>query len=185
MEIDKIIAVNAEDKAKIIADFSAIIPFDEASQKRMAEQEIDLKKVAHEVYNGREKQLTESVMRDVEKFVMLSVIDNMWMDHLDSIDDLREGIGLRGYAQRDPLTEYKAEAFNMFENLMAAIDEEIVHRIFKVQVNVPQQQPKTVINLEPRTQNPITPAATRGKPGRNDPCWCGSGKKYKRCHYPN
>ncbi|MEK7127545.1 MAG: preprotein translocase subunit SecA [Patescibacteria group bacterium] len=185
VEIDKIIAVNAEDKAKIIADFSAIIPFDEASQKRMAEQEIDLKKVAHEVYNGREKQLTESVMRDVEKFVMLSVIDNMWMDHLDSIDDLREGIGLRGYAQRDPLTEYKAEAFNMFENLMAAIDEEIVHRIFKVQVNVPQQQPKTVINLEPRTQNPITPAATRGKPGRNDPCWCGSGKKYKRCHYPN
>ncbi|MDO8515030.1 MAG: preprotein translocase subunit SecA [bacterium] len=171
----------AIDKIQTVEEFAAIIPFDEASQARMKDQNVDYHKIAHEVYDGREKQLTSEVMRDVEKFVMLSVVDNLWMDHLDSIDDLREGIGLRGYAQRDPLTEYKSEAFNMFESLIAAIDDEIVHRIFKVQVNVPQQ-PKPIIN-------PTSPAApvgvTRGKPGRNDHCYCGSGKKYKKCHYPN
>lgn len=167
----------AIDRIQTVEEFAAIIPFDEASQKRMADQNVDFHKIAHEVYDAREKQLTPQVMRDVEKFVMLSVIDNLWMDHLDSIDDLREGIGLRGYAQRDPLTEYKSEAFIMFESLIAAIDDEIVHRIFKVQVNVPQQ---------PKTQLVSTPPEGRGrKPGRNDPCWCNSGKKYKKCHYPN
>ena len=75
-------------------------------------------------------------MREVERWVMLSVVDNLWMDHLDAIDDLREGIGLRGYGQRDPLVEYKNEAFKMFEKLIAAIDSEIARRIFRVSVEV-------------------------------------------------
>ena len=73
-------------------------------------------------------------MRQVEKFVSQSVIDNLWVDHLDAIENLRQGIGLRGYGQRDPLVEYKNEAFRMFEQLINAIDDEIVHRIYKIQV---------------------------------------------------
>jgi preprotein translocase subunit SecA len=150
-------------------------------------------------------------MRQVERWVNLTVIDNLWMEHLDAIDDLREGIGLRGYGQRDPLVEYKNEAFTMFERLMATIDSEIVHRIFKVQVQLSPQQVQGA-PIRPQVPQPQTPqsiplpslAATprpiqtnaqgqiRNVPtevgkklGRNDPCWCGSGKKWKKCHYPN
>ena len=189
---------------KIIEEFSSIIPFDQESQKRLVANfaTTDLRQVAHETYEAREKQMGENVMKDIERYVMLSVVDNLWMDHLDAIDDLRSGIGLRGYAQRDPLTEYKAEAFNMFEKLIGAIDDEIVHRIFKVQVNIPPQpavkidkvitNAKQLESLQPNPTTSTVPTGTsRGKPGRNDPCWCGKMKpdgipvKYKHCHYPN
>jgi preprotein translocase subunit SecA len=149
-------------------------------------------------------------MRQVERFVELSVIDNLWMDHLDAIDNLRQGIGLRGYGQKDPLVEYKNEAFIMFEKLVNAIDDEIVHRIYKIQVQEPPEvhaqhqhiiaQPaggsaasetststaSTGLNSSASSGN-LSEVKSRsaGKLGRNDPCWCGSGKKYKKCHYPN
>ena len=138
-------------------------------------------------------------MRQIERWVSLQVIDSFWMEHLDSIDDLREGIGLRGYGQRDPLVEYKNEAFTMFERLMSGIDSEIVHRIYKVQVatNPPAGAPANV-SLESPIAAAAQKAATNAseqaiaqpvvnaskKLGRNDPCWCGSGKKWKKCHYP-
>jgi len=114
---------------------------------------------------------------------------------LDAIDDLREGIGLRGYGQRDPLVEYKNEAFNMFERLIAAIDSEIVHRIYKIQVQMAPQSsnPTNVVNVarpETRrmqtnnTQSTVAQPIVKKQLGRNDPCWCGSGKKWKKCHYP-
>jgi preprotein translocase subunit SecA len=136
----------------------------------------------------------------LEKFVMLGSIDRLWMDHLDAIDDLRQGIGLRGYAQKDPLVEYKNEAFKMFEQLVFAIDDEIVNRIYKVQVQMPPVMQRQDINSQQENgrqsernasvAHADTPTTATGlgrpaKPGRNDPCWCGSGKKYKRCHYPN
>jgi preprotein translocase subunit SecA len=129
---------------------------------------------------------------------MLSVYDNLWTDHLDAIENLRQGIGLRGYGQRDPLVEYKNEAFRMFENLIAGIDDEIVHRIYKIQVQQAPvlQQPVDLITNTPDSEisNPIqkktvktktVSADPKAKLGRNDPCWCGSGKKYKKCHWPN
>jgi len=191
------------EREKIIQEFAAIIPFDENSQRQILAQLTNLHspeeitnflvKLAHDIYSEREKQLTTQVMREVEKWVSLSVIDNLWMDHLTAIDDLREGIGLRGYGQRDPLVEYKAEAYNMFERLMSSIDFEIIHRIFKVQVQAappPPLRPTRV--MEQAAGGPATPSAVQTKPqdegkkkiGRNDPCPCGSGKKWKKCHYP-
>ncbi|MBI4065345.1 preprotein translocase subunit SecA [Candidatus Gottesmanbacteria bacterium] len=197
------------EREKILTEFISIIPFDEVSQKQLMVQleqyhspiEVTefLSKLISDMYAAREKQVGEDVMRQVERWVSLQVIDNFWMDHLDAIDDLREGIGLRGYGQRDPLVEYKNEAFTMFERLIATIDSEIVHRIFKVQVqlqtsdigrqmsdNAPPQK-----SVAQRTiPNPSSPKSDIRNPisgkklGRNDPCWCGSGKKWKKCHYP-
>lgn len=192
------------EREKIVAEFVSIIPFDEASGQQLlkqleqfhaaAETSEFLAGLAKQMYEGREKQTTPEVMRQIERWVSLTVIDSLWMDHLDTIDDLREGIGLRGYGQRDPLVEYKNEAFGMFERLIASVDHEIVHRIFKVQVQLAPQAPTSTLQPIPHPSSPITPAklgrpAERGsspaKLGRNDPCPCGSGKKWKKCHYPN
>lgn len=190
-EIETVVGMYAADGTiegeKIVAEFVSIIPFDEASSQQLGKQ-LEQYHAAGEVsefftglttqmYETREKELTPEVMRQIEKWVSLQVIDSLWMDHLDAIDDLREGIGLRGYGQRDPLVEYKNEAFSMFERLIATIDSEIVHRIFKVQVQLAQPPVST---HSPIPSSPITPK----KLGRNDPCWCGSGKKWKKCHYP-
>jgi len=187
----------------IVADFSTIIPFDEASQKQLTnqlavqqEKEAFLSTIAKDIYQKREKDMGINVMRQIEKFVMLSVYDNLWTDHLDAIENLRQGIGLRGYGQRDPLVEYKNEAFRMFEQLIAAINDEIVHRIYKIQVQPPvlHQHAQQITNT-PESEVPQIPrrsasgsasvSASKQKLGRNDPCYCGSGKKYKKCHYPN
>lgn len=130
--------------AEIVKEFATIVPFDDVSQKKLMEDSLKINdpqnliqflvNIVDQIYQSREKSLGETVARDIEKFTALSVIDTLWISHLDSLDDLREGIGLRAAGQRDPLVEYKQEAFNLFEKLMASIDYEIVHRIFKVQV---------------------------------------------------
>jgi preprotein translocase subunit SecA len=197
---------------QIAQKFATMIPFDEVSQKQMIsqleqihsmEEKITfLSNLADDVYKVREKQMGEELMRQVEKFVLLSVIDNLWMDHLDAVENLRQGIGLRGYGQKDPLVEYKNEAYKMFEQLINAIDDEVVHRIYKIQVQAPPmlQQEHQHIIAQPAGANSngeVSSSIQKPKPagstidinkkrlGRNDPCWCGSGKKYKRCHYPN
>lgn len=196
-----------DEKKKIIDDFSTIIPFDEASKRQILTQIKDtysreefvefLKKIALNAYDFREKQLGDEIARDIEKFVCLQVVDNLWTDHLEAIDDLREGIGLRGYAQRDPLVEYKSEAFNMFERLMDGIKSEVAHRIFKIQVvknpvvqrpiNVQTNAGQIASNIGDNAgSTPRQSVKSTGtyKLGRNDPCPCGSGKKWKKCHYP-
>lgn len=215
-EISNVVAIYSTehtiDREKIITEFTSIIPFDSASQAQLVKQleqlhtEVDitefLTKISSDVYTQREKQVGEEVARQIERWVSLQVIDNLWMDHLDAIDDLREGIGLRGYGQRDPLVEYKNEAFSMFERLVATIDSEIVHRIFKVQVQlapnqnngVTQQAAVPIIATESKPRKLQTNASQDAQPkapkvnsktlSRNDPCWCGSGKKWKKCHYP-
>jgi preprotein translocase subunit SecA len=192
---------------QLLADFVMIIPFDSASQQRLKRQlqKTDpsavsqlLQNIVSKTYRQREKQLGADVMQEMEKFVMLSTIDHLWVDHLDAIDDLREGIGLRGYAQRDPLVEYKAEAFNMFETLIANIDYQVARRIFRVQIARPSTEAAQAIHPSPDsiaptspttgstpTSPPAGPGRKRKKIGRNDPCWCGSGKKFKKCHYPD
>ncbi len=186
---------------KITEEFSTIIPFDDASREQIAkqleqlhsfEEKISfLNSVSDDIYKKRVEQMGEELMRQIERFVMLSVIDNLWVDHLDAIENLRQGIGLRGYGQKDPLVEYKNEAYAMFEKLISTIDDEIVHRIYKIQVEqAPQmEQPKTMVAQaagESEVQRTKKPSVNANKKlGRNDPCWCGSGKKYKKCHFPN
>lgn len=195
---------------QIVENFITIIPFDEVSQKQLSlqlEQVRDiqekvsfLQNLALDIYKKREEEIGHEVFHQIEQYVNVSVIDKLWMDHLDAIENLRQGIGLRGYGQRDPLVEYKNEAFKMFEKLIAAIDDEVVHTIYKVQVQPTQQHthihqmtntPPEEISEPFKKQNkqdvhkgPQAQSANK-KPGRNDLCWCGSGKKYKKCHYPN
>src|SRR3989344_3467738 len=128
---------------KIIAEVDTIVTFDSASRDNLLKDSKKIKDsqkladfliiVIDNLYAEREKTLGQKSARDIEKLVSLSVLDTLWIKHLDSLDDLREGIGLRAAGQRDPLVEYKQEAFSMFEKLTANIDYEIVHRIFKVQ----------------------------------------------------
>jgi preprotein translocase subunit SecA len=135
---------------------------------------------ALERYEEREQELGREVMTKVEKSVMLSVIDNKWREHLSEMDYLRAGIGLRAMGQRDPLTEYQREAYEMFTELVDSVKRDSVRYLFHVEVAQPKTQPQRV-EANPTGGRP-TQQATSDKVGRNDPCPCGSGKKYKRCH---
>lgn len=188
-QIEKSMMIS-EDPAVALAE---IIPFDDASLKRIKgeidkaeDKETFLKKILSDIYEKREEGLGGKVMRDVEKFAYLGSIDHLWMDHIDRIDDLREGVTLRAYGQRDPLVEFKNEAYNMFESLIDKIDEELSHRIFRIGVAMPQPEvPQNLMkeNLDTSDKTGVTDPKL-SKLGRNDPCWCGSGKKWKHCHYP-
>jgi preprotein translocase subunit SecA len=146
----------------------------------------------HQLYDQREAEFTEPVMRQIEKIVMLQTLDSLWKDHLLAMDHLKEGIGLRGYAQQNPLVEYQKEGFTMFEALMAVMQQDVVEKVFSVQVQrqqdveqIQQVKPQRVVMSHgDQTETPAAAPIKReeNKVGRNDPCPCGSGKKYKRCH---
>ncbi|MBI5421699.1 preprotein translocase subunit SecA [Candidatus Peregrinibacteria bacterium] len=175
-----------------------------------------LTNVLNTEYRMKEDALPDpSILRQVEKGILLRVVDTLWMEHIDEMSNLRDAVSLRGYAQRDPLTEYKQDAFQMFKRLLEAIQHNVINTLFKVQINV--QAPASALpksEIDPtklktnqdriegnitqsalRTNNPNSPearvaqrmAAKAQAPavpetGRNDPCPCGSGKKYKKCH---
>jgi preprotein translocase subunit SecA len=121
-------------------------------------------------------------MREIERVVMLRIVDEKWMDHLDAMDQLREGIGLRAYGQKDPLIEYKFEGYEMFQNMIDSIQDDVVRYIFRVNVVQPQQEQKRqVTENRYAEEGPKKPVRRENKVGRNDPCPCGSGKKYKKC----
>jgi preprotein translocase subunit SecA len=179
------------------------------------EHVIDL---AHKLYDAKEQELGEERMRTLERLVLLRVIDRLWVFHLTALDELRQGIGLRSYGQRDPLVEFKREAFDMMEQLTGHITQNVARQIYHVTLTTPTQRtepPKNVQESGPSeaatADTGPTPAATArktgqkvaaagtataetataapgngatlsGKVGRNDPCPCGSGKKYKKCH---
>ncbi len=145
------------------------------------------------LYDQREAEFTEPVMRQIEKIVMLQTLDSLWKDHLLAMDHMKEGIGLRGYAQQNPLVEYQKEGFTMFEALMATMQKDVVEKCFSVQVT--RQQDVQQMQEQPKPQKVVmshggeaqdagaqTVKRDAEKVGRNDPCPCGSGKKYKRCH---
>lgn len=137
-----------------------------------------------EAYEAKEQRIGPGLMRDIEKFVFLHVIDTKWKDHLLGIDHIKEGIGLRGYAQRDPLVEYKKEAFQLFENMSRNIVSEILTRLFKVQVREEQElkvAQREKVKARRDGDSSFEPVKKPHKIGRNDPCPCGSGKKYKKC----
>ncbi|HEU4502839.1 MAG TPA: preprotein translocase subunit SecA [Nitrospira sp.] len=154
----------------------------------------DLKAQIRDGYDRKEKELGPELMRFLEKTFMLQVIDHHWKDHLLGMDHLRDGIGLRGYGQKDPLIEYKREGYDLFAGMMERIKSDTIERLFLVQAvregerSAPppsvlsRPQPKLTLN---RGEEPVsTPTVHRSddKVGRNDPCPCGSGKKYKKCH---
>lgn len=141
---------------------------------------------AHETYARKVAELGE-VMPQAERFVMLKAIDDHWQRHLTDLDILREGIGLMSIAQRDPLVEYKREAFAMFSTLRRQIDRQAVRMIFTAQLQQVQRAPvrRQMQTVRPGADASTTkrePVRVAKKIGRNEPCWCGSGKKYKDCH---
>jgi preprotein translocase subunit SecA len=137
-------------------------------------------RLARELYRLREEKVTEKTMRKLERIVLLKVVDEKWMDHIDAMDDLKGGIGLRAYGQRDPLIEFKFEGFDMFENMIASIKEDVTRLIYRVMVAAPQAAAKNVHqNMGEETEK--KPIKRDKKIGRNEPCPCGSGKKYKQC----
>ncbi len=139
------------------------------------------------VYTRKEKELGEPLMRELERVMMLRVVDEYWMDNIDAMTELRQGIGLRAYGQNDPVVEYKREGYEMFENMIAAIQEETIRRIFlaRVQVGagVKRERVAKVTGESAGSDGTVKkqPVKKGKKPGRNDPCPCGSGKKYKKC----
>jgi preprotein translocase subunit SecA len=148
----------------------------------------DLLKRIQEVYHKKEQELGPSLMRQLEKMVMLRVIDTHWKDHLLGMDYLKEGIGLRGYGQKDPLVEYKREGFDMFSAMMDRIASDVVSHLFRIQT-VKQEpvvarpafrSPQLQMNRSSGDGNRVVQREAK-KVGRNDPCPCGSGKKYKKC----
>jgi len=177
--------IDAVEADRITKEFQMILPLD----SRSAEQ-LEKKLTASDENTARELLLSivtqarksqaanfgKSVLRQIENFVALSTYDELWMDHLDAIDDLRDGIRLRGYAQKDPLVEYKQEAYNMFESLLNRINNQITRKLFRIQPAMPV--PSGPSGSVPEGQK-------KKKIGRNDPCPCGSGKKWKDCHYPD
>ena len=163
-------------------------PTDEELASLTGEQvQAKLMGLLEESYAKKETAFTSPVMREIERIVTLRVVDEYWMDHLDAMTDLRQGIGLRAYGQTDPVIEYKREGFEMFEAMIEAIREEIVRRMFLAQVR-PQAELKREKVAKVTSEGGASDKTVRRQPtvkkvkvGRNDPCPCGSGKKYKNC----
>jgi preprotein translocase subunit SecA len=143
-------------------------------------------------YAKREAELGTEVLRELERKVLLSVLDRKWREHLYEMDYLQEGIGLRAMAQRDPLVEYQREGFELFSAMMDAIKEELASLVFNVEVTIEGDGSEVKargVNDKPATTAPLRYTAadengvvTSGEVSRNSPCPCGSGKKFKRCH---
>jgi preprotein translocase subunit SecA len=162
----------------------------EDERTTQAELEQDLKQQVFKRLEEREEELTPKVLEYLMKVLLLQVIDSKWKDHLLSIDHLKEGIGLRGYGQKNPKQEYKREAFNLFMEVMGRIRQEAIQKLFVVQLvqerdveqmEAEQKQRKVVTNRSDEPQKQQTVVRNEEKVGRNDPCPCGSGKKYKKC----
>jgi preprotein translocase subunit SecA len=171
------------------------INFDDVTYEQLADK---LPGTLRTIYEDKEKRFGDQYMRFQERMIMLQVLDMQWKDHLWSLDHLKEGIGLRGYGQRDPLIEYKRESFDMFEALRTRIEEETIRYLYlfepisREEQSAREREREEARRKAQREQNLVysagdsTPAGPVkrevAKVGRNDPCPCGSGKKFKKCH---
>ncbi len=165
-------------------------------QEKMSREEIReyLKKKGHDKYNAREEEFTPEITRSLERMLLLHHVDALWMEHIDAMEELKRGIGLRSYAQQDPVVAFKYESSDIFNEMTALIRENTVKDLLTVKVRkqtpIQRKAQATVTGTSSAKDEPDQ--ATRGgankpvvkekKPGPNDPCWCGSGKKYKKCH---
>ena len=133
-------------------------------------------------YQSREQELGEETLREIERFVLLRVVDQKWMDHLDQMDQLRQGIGLRAYGQQNPLVAYRKEGHDMFNYMINTIQEDVVRYIYRVNPVTPAVESSRQVSENKYSQPQAEKAPVKSdKIGRNDPCSCGSGKKYKKC----
>jgi len=200
-EIEKIVDANVGDgrdlerfDEQILEAYSGLVPMTNVTLEEIAALEKDdlvemLIADAEKGYDEVETRFTPEVMRKVERHVMLTIIDKLWVEHLTAMDELREGVGLQAYAQKDPLVVYKTQGYEYFQQLLASIQHDVVHTIFRVQPVVAQQPVRTRVTDESDKShgagdgngNGAAPRKLR-KVGVNDPCPCGSGKKYKHCH---
>ena len=192
--------VKVNDKHEKYIDYEGIYRFGRAAfdfdedfldgHKEASADEIKrfMKEEAKEAYADKVKEFGEEAFREVERVVLLRVVDQRWMDHIDAMDQLRQGIGLRAVGQIDPVRAYAEEGFDMFEAMNESIREETVRIMYHVQN--PEKMERKQVAKEVKTVNPDTGVQepirrTEKKVGRNDPCPCGSGKKYKHCHGKN
>jgi preprotein translocase subunit SecA len=193
-------------KARLLA----IVPTLDQGQLAAIDDMVDAEQITaavtqlvEEAYEQKRAEVGDDGMLVLERLVLLRVIDSLWVDHLTEVDDMRRGIGLRAYSQRDPLNEFKVEAYRMFDELKATIRHDITHTIFRVTVTrepahqherpMLESRPDVTGTASAATAATITSGGNGSGPagqarksgpkiGRNDPCWCGSGKKFKRCH---
>jgi preprotein translocase subunit SecA len=191
-------------KQDLLKTFLVDVKFDQKDVTQLKQDDLkeNLYKMALQIYDHKEQILGAELMRELERYAMLRTIDDKWKEHLYDIDQLKTGIGLRAYGQRDPLIEYKKEAFGLFTQMLEAIDEETIELMFKLQPAQQEQAAKgrpekrmqavhqSTVGMGYADTQPAEEVAP-GKPkpvkrigkkvGRNDPCPCGSGKKYKKC----
>ncbi|WP_153720643.1 preprotein translocase subunit SecA [Sporosarcina cascadiensis] len=195
--IERVVALHTDEKqvfAKGLKDYleANLLPEDsvtveELENKSPEELQSFIHGLVIDRYNEKEQEMSEERMREFEKVVLLRAIDTKWMDHIDAMDQLRNGIHLRAYGQNDPLREYQAEGFAMFEDMLMAIENDATKYVMKAEIrnNLEREEvakgqannPKE--GSEPAAKKPIRRTVNIG---RNDPCPCGSGKKYKNCH---
>lgn len=165
------------------------ITFDDIESLTLETLKSAILEKAKEIYAVKEAEITPERMREVERAILLRVVDLHWIDHIDAMDDLKQGIGLRAIGQQDPVIAYKMEGFDMFDEMIANIQEETVKALFHatIQTETERKAVAKVTNTSGTGDAEVTkkPVKVDKKVGRNDPCPCGSGKKYKKCHGAN
>jgi preprotein translocase subunit SecA len=197
-EIKDIVAANLNDYdrerplEKLLADAATILPLplevNSQSLSKMEPNQVEekLMEQVHALYQKREEEMGTDNMRLLERLVMLRNIDTLWVEHLTAMEYMRQGIGLQAMAQRDPLVAYKQRSHAMFQDLTAAIQHSVTHSIFKLGIKkgIPPPKPKPAIAAvagDTGGDGQKPPPTSGKKVGRNDPCPCGSGKKFKKC----
>lgn len=168
-------------------DFGEALQIDDLNKVEKVDVIEKLEKAAESQYDLREEEIGDEMMREVERVVLLRSVDTHWMDHIDAMDELRNGIGLRSYGQHDPVVEYRNEGYDMFNAMTASIKEETAKRILNVRIkreeDVERKRVAKATGESGADDGSLKkePIRKEKKPGRNDPCPCGSGKKYKKC----
>ncbi|HLR72645.1 MAG TPA: preprotein translocase subunit SecA [Pseudogracilibacillus sp.] len=200
--VDNLVRTHTSDEDEDNWDYEAIVEYAQGNLLEKEDISIDdikgkepkevialLMDVIRQRYDEKEEEMSPEQMREFEKVILLRTVDTKWMDHIDQMDQLRQGIHLRAYAQNDPLREYQVEGFNMFEAMITNIEEETARHVMKAQIQQNLQREAVVKNTQAVSGGEDDGKKKRRKPvvrketiGRNDPCPCGSGKKYKHCH---
>jgi len=157
--------------------------FDELEKMSNDELKESFLKVAKEMYDYKEEVFGEEQMREIERVILLKVVDSKWMDHIDNMDHLKQGIGLRAYKQQDPSQAYQMEGSDMFDEMIDNIKVETVKYLFHVRIEKAPERERVAKETSTNEDSSLTkvPLKKKEKPNRNDPCPCGSGHKYKNC----
>ena len=184
-------ALDADARQELLRQFEGVYfakgAYQFSEKPRTDEVIEDFYALAVETYERKEAEITPDVMRELERVIMLRVVDGYWMENIDAMDDLKQGIGLRAYAQHDPVIAYKEEGYEMFSAMIAAIREDTIRQLFMVRLKPTQEVKRQKVAKETGTGAAVNaevkkqPVKKDKKPGPNDPCHCGSGLKYKKC----